>query len=580
MSNIDNEVLIEQLMDAIYEGDVDESKRLIMEIKEKKLNLNYTIDEGVTALMKAASQGGIDIVKELIAEGAGVNLLNDYGETALIYAASMYHAAIIKELVDAGADTTNVDKWVRDDRVKNLIKYYETESKNKTSGDCNNTTMTDLTEVGEIENIIYYPEGELTWCFDFAEVEHLLQTKLNPYNRQPLSPYFIDHLGVVQDSESYKEWKQTEETPPPPTLNQLVASIVERRPYFLVDQFLALNRPQLYDLARQLAQRGIITLPQLTDWNDSLELEEFKRKIIEHVIDTNKERFFDNAMYSYLETEEPELPDPQLEQTQRLIGQLEENLEANPDNIVIQQQLERLRRREESLLIPPPEIITQIFPPPLSPPLSPPLVGGGRFRTMEPQALTFTTAPSVPTNEEYDGEVEDYNNVIQNYIRDSDAEGLREYFQEPNLGLRGEEVYAIEHSASKEVLRVLVDEMIANREGGVNLRMFQIAVEESLDNMLGNLIEAIDESQGGSNELIQGIFQKFSDDDQDLLQLAIDTVDEDTPHYEVALNTLSVLLDEGHHPITQDYIRYARNPSYIIPEVINILEETYDEQQE
>ncbi len=437
--------------------------------------------------------------------------------------------------------------------------------------DCNNPQTVFLNEMGEVENIIFLDETDyrgvvITYCFEYDEIDGLLTNPRNPYTRRKLRQGFIDRLKRIQ-----QQIPQQIQQPPEETLNQLVARIVERAPYFPTDQFLALNRPQLYGLAHQLAQRGIISWSQLTDWNDSLELEEFKRKIIEHVIDTSQEQFFDTVMYRYLETEEPELPDPQLEQTRRLIRRLTQNLEDNPDNTVIQQQLEQLRRREQSLLPPSPQPeITQIFPPPLSPP--PPGGGPGRFRTMEPRALTFTTAPSIPTNEEYDGEVEDDNNAIQNYIRDGDAEGLREYFQEPNPGLRGEEVYAIEHSASKEVLRVLVDEMIASREGGVNLRMFQIAVEESLDNMLEELLEVIMESA----VMVDEIFYKLIDaDDQDLLMLAIDRIGDDEDN-DKARNIMRTLMDHQ-HPVTQEHIQLARSDANIY--IINWLEETYNEQQ-
>jgi ankyrin repeat protein len=100
-------------------------------------NINSRIDNGMSALMLAAMQGELEIVRVLVTGGADVNLINDdennalwfacvsdelfivqellhthcninnqnvNGATCLIYCASTGKYDILRELVDAGAD--------------------------------------------------------------------------------------------------------------------------------------------------------------------------------------------------------------------------------------------------------------------------------------------------------------------------------------------------------------------------------------------------------------------------------------------------------------------------------------------
>ena len=62
---------------------------------------------GHTALMFAAKNAGVDVVRKLIAAGA----TNMYGHTALVFAVARGHIDMAAVLIDAGADVNAVDTF-------------------------------------------------------------------------------------------------------------------------------------------------------------------------------------------------------------------------------------------------------------------------------------------------------------------------------------------------------------------------------------------------------------------------------------------------------------------------------------
>ena len=58
----------------------------------------------LTPLMRASAIGHVEIVRELIEEGADVNQRGPRGATALMFAAGGGHLEVVKELVAYGAD--------------------------------------------------------------------------------------------------------------------------------------------------------------------------------------------------------------------------------------------------------------------------------------------------------------------------------------------------------------------------------------------------------------------------------------------------------------------------------------------
>ncbi|MDO6681720.1 MULTISPECIES: ankyrin repeat domain-containing protein [unclassified Oceanobacter] len=106
-------------------------------------NLDQRGDNQDTALMQACRDGNLDIARELVMAGAGIDLVNkdgnnalwmaclsensrivqllldndidmdqqnDHGATALIYAASIGHDALVAQLLEAGADASPTTK--------------------------------------------------------------------------------------------------------------------------------------------------------------------------------------------------------------------------------------------------------------------------------------------------------------------------------------------------------------------------------------------------------------------------------------------------------------------------------------
>jgi ankyrin repeat protein len=63
------------------------------------------LQEGITALILAASRGHKSVVDELLAAETDIDKQNEVGWTALIYAARQGHQAIVEVLLAAGANT-------------------------------------------------------------------------------------------------------------------------------------------------------------------------------------------------------------------------------------------------------------------------------------------------------------------------------------------------------------------------------------------------------------------------------------------------------------------------------------------
>src|SRR5580692_4853947 len=89
------------LLDAAEAGDRPEALRLM---STKGTDVNATGPDGTTAVMFAAANGDLDLVRSLIKAGANVKLESQLGTSALTEAAIIGSAPIIEALLKAGAD--------------------------------------------------------------------------------------------------------------------------------------------------------------------------------------------------------------------------------------------------------------------------------------------------------------------------------------------------------------------------------------------------------------------------------------------------------------------------------------------
>ncbi len=89
------------LLDAAESGDHAAAMRLV---SAKGANVNATGADGSTAIMYAAANGDLELVRALIKAGANVKLKNQFGTSALTEAAIIGSAPIIDALLKAGAD--------------------------------------------------------------------------------------------------------------------------------------------------------------------------------------------------------------------------------------------------------------------------------------------------------------------------------------------------------------------------------------------------------------------------------------------------------------------------------------------
>lgn len=89
------------LLDAAEAGDHAAAMRLVT---AKGTNVNAAGADGATAIMYAAANDDLDLVKALIKAGANVKLKNELGTSALTEAAIIGSAPVIEALLKAGAD--------------------------------------------------------------------------------------------------------------------------------------------------------------------------------------------------------------------------------------------------------------------------------------------------------------------------------------------------------------------------------------------------------------------------------------------------------------------------------------------
>lgn len=89
------------LLDAVESGDRATALRLI---NAKGTNVNATGADGTTAIMYAAANDDIEVVRALIKAGANVKLKNQFGTSALTEASIIGSAPIVDALIKAGAE--------------------------------------------------------------------------------------------------------------------------------------------------------------------------------------------------------------------------------------------------------------------------------------------------------------------------------------------------------------------------------------------------------------------------------------------------------------------------------------------
>ena len=85
------------------EAALEENVELIKLLLASKADVNLRSNDGMTALMFAASSGTPEVVRALIAGGADVNAQNNAGETALSLAKKKERNANVALLKRAGA---------------------------------------------------------------------------------------------------------------------------------------------------------------------------------------------------------------------------------------------------------------------------------------------------------------------------------------------------------------------------------------------------------------------------------------------------------------------------------------------
>lgn len=106
---------IKELNSAIQIGD---AKKVDKILKDKKVNLNDSDEEGMTPLMNAVQGGNIPLIKTILKKKVDLETKNKLGDTALAMAVGEDQSDAAKILINAGA---NVDVTVSTEKKDTLL---------------------------------------------------------------------------------------------------------------------------------------------------------------------------------------------------------------------------------------------------------------------------------------------------------------------------------------------------------------------------------------------------------------------------------------------------------------------------
>ena len=107
------------LQEAAIKGDFGQVKRLV----EQGHNVNHSLGDGETPLTSAVRGGRVDVVRFLLAKGAGVNQQNWLSSrTPLMLAANSGDTEMIKVLLDHGADPCRTVKYSDNETAQRIAE--------------------------------------------------------------------------------------------------------------------------------------------------------------------------------------------------------------------------------------------------------------------------------------------------------------------------------------------------------------------------------------------------------------------------------------------------------------------------
>ena len=101
-----------------------------------------------------------------------------------------------------------------------------------------------LTDINKDIKLIFYQKDGKTYCFEYADIEGLLQNSKNPYTRKNLPEKFLNELRRLRETEEYKQELEKEDNDENIRINQMKTEINtvlnQIDPYISVDQFLTI----------------------------------------------------------------------------------------------------------------------------------------------------------------------------------------------------------------------------------------------------------------------------------------------------------------------------------------------------
>ena len=114
--NIPHKYIVASLMKAAKNGGIDIVEYIL---GIESIGVDAKDENDCTALMHAASNGKYKVVELLLAKGAAVNAVDREGRTALIYASSCGHVNVVRSLMDA----KGIDLGIKDQRRNIALDY-------------------------------------------------------------------------------------------------------------------------------------------------------------------------------------------------------------------------------------------------------------------------------------------------------------------------------------------------------------------------------------------------------------------------------------------------------------------------
>ncbi len=258
--------------------------------------------------------------------------------------------------------TFNYERLAQVSKNKYLKRWFEEEARissirwrDRDYRECQeDVTPTGQNLVKDNPNLIFYDVGDLTFCFDYEDVEWMLENEISPWTRAELTPTFITYLRHTQRRDDYREFirqhreveEELEAQIDPIELK--VQKIHDKYPYLPLQIINADEQDVLHfiDILKLLEQAtGIGYNVEYIEGLQNLTHRQLLDRILQDVIDLGAENRWGSLVETYFNKKalnDPELRQPSWEELLQPL-QVEED---EGDGELIDEILENIQQQE------------------------------------------------------------------------------------------------------------------------------------------------------------------------------------------------------------------------------------------